>query len=176
MSKTGRVLGYLITFSVVMFRLIAWQVIMVTTVELTLGLVLVTFLLNAGILFKLQTNSLTFEPLNSALQSLVLPIFRLPSVEVDERFAMKVLMRLILAGNTLLVSVLLLMFVFVKAEVFDPWTPGPDKWLIHLEREWFEILCWTTLLLYFAATLPTFWMIISKTDYVRQSLRFVTVR
>ena len=163
----------MISFSICMFRLITWQVIMITTVELSFGVVLVLFLMNARILFKLQTNMLTFEPLNSALQSLVLPVFRLPSVVVDENFALKVLLRLILAGNTLLMAILMLIFAFVKAEVFDPWAPGKEKRVIYLKREWFEVLCWTSLLLYLAATLPTFWIVIKKTDTVRQRLRFL---
>ena len=148
-------MGFLICLPVCIFRLLSWLLIMVTLVDLSLVVVGLAFIMNAAILFFVQKDRLILEPLTSSLLSLVLPLYRIPSAEVDQTIAWKALWSLTLSGNALLMIVLSLIFGFHRAGKFNPWTPGDDSWPILLEEDWFHVLFWTLLAIFLAATLPT---------------------
>jgi hypothetical protein len=153
-DKTNKWIGYLTFLPIFFFRLLSWQIIIITSVELSFVVLGVALVLNAASFYLIQGEKLFIEPLNSALLSLVLPTYKLPSTVVDDTFSMKALAALVTIGNTVLLTALSFIFGLHSMKLYDPWDPAND-WPILFEERWFQIAFFSLLTLYFAATLPT---------------------
>jgi len=170
-NKAGSLVGHLICIPICIFRLLSWQIIIVTLVEISFAVVAVALALNIIILLYVQEDWLILEPLSSSLLSLVLPLYQIPSAEVDQTIAWRALAGMTLSGNALLMIVMSIIFGLNKAGLFSPWTPEDDSWPIHLEEDWFHALFWTTLPLFRAATLPTFCILATQSKTMKYHLR-----
>ena len=153
-DETNKWIGYLTFLPIFFFRLLGWQIIIITSVELSLVLLGIALALNAAAFYAIQGDILFIEPLYSALLSLVLPTYKLPSTVVDEPLAMKALAASVTIGNTVIMTTLSFIFELHSMKLYNPWDSKNARPIL-LEETWFQIAFFSLLTLYFAATLPT---------------------
>ena len=159
-SETNKWIGFFTFLPIFFFRLLGWQFIILATVELSLILVVAILITNVAILYLVQSSQLSIEPLTSAVLSLVLPMYKLPSTSVDRTVSVKALTLLITCGNVLIVLSLILIFVLHSFGVYNPWDCN-NKRKIIFQEEWFHPTFWTLLSVFAAATIPSIMLYIN---------------
>jgi len=158
-SETNKLIGFLTFLPIFLFRLLGWQIIILTTVELSCVLIVAIIFINASILYSVQSHKLAIEPLHSAALSMVLPMYKLPSTQIDQADSIKTLSLLVIFGNLLIVLSLGLVFAFQSYGVYNP-LDCSHKWIIKFHKEWFQPAFWTLVSLFVAATVPSFFLYI----------------
>lgn len=169
-KKTNKWIGFFTFLPIFFFRLLSWQILILLTVELSLIVIIVILFINTTILYAVQSSQLVTEPLNSAILSIVLPMYKLPSTPIDQDISTKVLTLLVCCGNMLIVFSLGIVFTLQSFGVYNPWDCN-HKWIIKFREEWFQPVCLTLLSLFVAATVPSVMIYIFTSQKLLSLLR-----
>jgi hypothetical protein len=153
-SETNKWIGFFTFLPIFFFRLFSWQMIILTMVELSLCVIATILFTNIVILYAVQSRQLLIEPLSSAVLSIVLPMYKLPSTRAEKSVSIKALTLLVTCGNTILILTLGLICALQSYNVYNPWDSNKN-WPIKFRAEWFYPAFWTLLSLFMAATVPS---------------------
>lgn len=117
--------------------MVSWLIIMVVSVELSAVLLFVQLCINCFVVFKTQSNRLLLEPVTSAIMSLILPMYRLPSEHLDDEISYLIFSRLSMSGNVFLLLTWFLMGLAKSFNWYNPWS-GDNQRTILLRESWFH--------------------------------------
>ena len=169
-NETNKWIGFFTFLPIFFFRLIAWQIIILITVELSLILIAAILITNVTALYSVQSSQLSIEPLTSAVLSIVLPMYKLPSSTINQAVSIKALTLLAVCGNVLLMLFLCFILTLKSYDVYNPWD-SKHKCPIKFAEEWFQPVFWALLSMSGAATVPLVTLYVSTEEKF-----FATVR
>ncbi len=124
-EKTGmpnKVVGFLILLPNFFFRMVVWQIIFILFENFSILFLFVSYLIYCPIIYFFHEKFTDLDPLYYSLLSLILPMYRLPSVkskQSEEHF--KILFFLILSGNIFLITTFVFIFSLYINDLYNPW-------------------------------------------------------
>ena len=146
-------LRVVIFLSIFIFRMATWVCLVIILVEIIFITILVVGIINAAVLLIVQKNNISFEPLSHALQSLVFPFTNMISDKQDKENARKIFTSLTVFGNFFLAIVLTVIFILCSVDLYNPWKADLN-YPILISKAWFQVIFWSMLPMFVAATLP----------------------
>jgi hypothetical protein len=154
-KMTNSLIGKLTFLPIFFYRLLVWQIIMILLNSFSCFAFVGVAFLNWIVLFLFIQDRLIVEPINHALLSLIFPVFKLPSSEVEDSFSLKIFFWMIVTGNSFLLLVHGCLFAIYHYDIYNPWC-REDLSKLMMPEELFQNVHWFFLALFAAATLPTF--------------------
>jgi hypothetical protein len=124
---------------VFVFRLVAWQLIIILLADKAFLAVVAMVLLNYAVIFVLQKDPNNFEPLSVAILS-----FLFPTPKLDKNVTLKMLV----LGNILLMISLAITW---SSKLHDGWKPDMPT---SISTGWIDVIFWSLIVLFLAATVP----------------------
>jgi hypothetical protein len=94
-KMTNSLIGKLTFLPIFFYRLLVWQIIMILLNSFSCFAFVGVAFSNWIVLFLFIQDRLIVEPINHALLSLIFPVFKLPSSQVDDSFSLKIFFWLI---------------------------------------------------------------------------------
>ncbi len=139
--------------SIFIFRMATWICLVIILAELVFIPIVIVGITNATVLFIVQKNKISFEPVSHALQSLVFPFTKMISANEDKENAAKIFCSLTVFGNAVLWIVLTAIFIFCSLDIYNPWQAGLKNPIL-ISKAWFHVIFWSLMPMFVAATLP----------------------
>jgi hypothetical protein len=139
--------------SIFIFRMGTWVCLVIILAELVFIPVGIVGITNAAVLLILQKNNISFEPISYALQSLVFPFRKMISDNHDKENAEKIFCSLTAIGNIILLIALTVLFVLCSLDIYNPWEASLKNPIL-ISKAWFQVIFWSLLPMFVAATLP----------------------
>jgi len=164
-DETNWWIGKLAFLPIFFYRMLAWQIIIITLESFSLLVCVVFLSINCLVLYLVQ-KKLTLEPINSSCLAIVFPMYKLPSVNIEAKVSLKILFWLVLCGNFLLLSVYILIVLLHYFDLYNPWCSEGPEWHLFSE-DFFTKSILPMVVLSLSATLP------SSIVYVMARIRFL---
>jgi hypothetical protein len=133
--------------------MVTWVCLVILLVELTFIPIGIFGIMNAAVLLIVQKNNISFEPVSLALQSLVFPFTKMIAYNQDKESAKKIFIALTVFGNLLLAIALTVTFILCSVDIYNPWKADLN-YPILISKPWFQVIFWSMLPMFVAATLP----------------------
>jgi hypothetical protein len=133
--------------------MVTWVCLVILLVELTFIPIGIFGIMNAAVLLIVQKNNIIFEPVSLALQSLVFPFTKMIAYNQDKESAKKIFIALTVFGNLLLAIALTVTFILCSVDIYNPWKANLN-YPILISKPWFQVIFWSMLPMFVAATLP----------------------
>jgi hypothetical protein len=102
------------------YRMTAWIIILFTLESFSFVPFVTLISANFLVIWGLQ-EKLVLEPLSSSCLSIVFPMFKLPSQDLDSEMSMKIFFWLIIGGNSLLLLVNIFIYLLYHYGAYNPW-------------------------------------------------------
>ena len=153
-----KVIGFFSYLAIFFFRLLSWQFIIIVIAEFSFIVIIAIFLINAVVLVKAQPGHFEVEKISSAILSLVLPMYKLPSTSTEHFISIKALTMLVFCGNMFLMISFGLIWVF-RSHLTLP---------MQLGVEWFGFVFAIMLILFLFATIPSILIYMSVPERVER--------
>ena len=153
-----KVIGFFSYLAIFFFRLLSWQFIIIVIAEFSFIVIIAIFLINAVVLVKAQPGHFEVEKISSAILSLVLPMYKLPSTSTEHFISIKALTMLVFCGNMFLMISIGLIWVF-RSHLTLP---------MQLGVEWFGFVFAIMLILFLFATIPSILIYMSVPERVER--------
>jgi hypothetical protein len=167
-DKTNWWTGKLSFLPIFFYRMIAWQIIIITLESFSVIVCLVFISINCLVLYLAQ-KKLTLEPISSSCLAIVFPMYKLPSINIEAKVSLKILFWLIVCGNSLLLFVYISILLLHYFDLYNPWCSGRSEWHLFSE-DFFTKSTLSMVILFLSATIP------SSTVYILTRLRFVLLK
>ena len=136
------------------FRMIGWQVVILILADLSVIVFGAEIFINGIILYLMQRDQLAVEPISTAVQSIIFPkVAFYPGIQKSS-IHLNILVVLTTVGNVLLMIVLTIVFVLCSLNVYNLWNENEPRPTL-MSKNGFEIIFWSSVPLFFAATVPT---------------------
>jgi hypothetical protein len=133
--------------------MVTWVCLVIILVELIFIPIGIVGISNAAVLLMVQKNNIILEPLTHALQSLVFPFTKMISDKEDKENAKKIFILLTVFGNSVLAIGLTVTFILCSMNIYNPWEANLN-YPILISKAWFQVIFWSMLPMFVAATLP----------------------
>jgi hypothetical protein len=146
-------LRVVIFLSIFCFRMATWICLVIVLAELIFIPILIAGITNATVLLIVQKKKISFEPISYALQSLVFPSTQMISANLDKENAKQIFISLTVVGNIFLAIVITVIFMLCSGDIYNPWKVSLS-YPILISKDWFQAIFWSTIPMFFAATLP----------------------
>jgi hypothetical protein len=130
-----------------------WICLVIILAELVFIPIVIVGITNATVLFIVQKNKISFEPVSHALQSLVFPFTKMISANQDKENAAKIFCSLTVFGNAVLWIVLTAIFILCSLDIYNPWQAGLNNSIL-ISKPWFHVIFWSLMPMFVAAALP----------------------
>ena len=146
-------LRVVIFLSIFIFRMVTWVCLVILLVELIFIPIGIIGIANAAIMLIVQKNNMSLETVSHALQSLVFPFTKIIPYNQEKESAKKIFIALTVFGNLLLAIALTVTFILCSVDIYNPWKANLN-YPILISKPWFQVIFWSMLPMFVAATLP----------------------
>ncbi len=146
-------LRVVIFLSIFIFRMVTWVCLVIILVELIFIPIGILGITNAAIMLTVQKNNIILEPVSHALQALVFPFTKMIPNDQEKENAKNIFIAQTVFGNLLLAIVLTVTFILCSVDIYNPWKANL-KYPILISKAWFNVIFWSMLPMFVAATLP----------------------
>ena len=133
--------------------MVTWVCLVIILVELIFIPIGIVGITNAAVLLIVQKNNISLEPLSHALLSLVFPFTKITSDKEAKENPNKIFILLTVFGNSVLAFVLTVVFILSLLDIYNPWKANLN-YPILISKAWFQVIFWSMLPMFVAATLP----------------------
>ena len=149
----GKWFGFILFLPVITYRLIAWLLVIIVLADMSCIVIIVVLVLNLALLLFYQKEEITYEPISQSIISLVFPNFKINNK--SQNTERHILTWQILLGNMVLMVSLTTIFVLCSLNIYNPWDTNVRRKIL-LSPDLLEIIYWSLVSLFLAASLPTF--------------------
>ncbi len=146
-------LCFVIFLSIFIFRMVTWICLVIILAELIFIPIGIVGITNTAVLLIAQKNSISFDPVSYALQSLVFPFTKMISANQDKENAKKIFICLTIFGNFVIAAVLTLIFILCSVDIYNPWQDSVKNPIL-ISKAQFQVIFWSLIPMFVAATLP----------------------
>ena len=117
---TNCLTGKLTFLSIFFYRMVAWQIIIITLERFSILPFAMFIFVNFLVLCLIQ-RKITVEPFSSSCLSVVFPMYKLPSQNLESKLSLKMLTWLVLIGNFFLLFSYIILFLLYHFDLYNPW-------------------------------------------------------
>jgi hypothetical protein len=144
--------GNFVFFPIFIYRMVAWQIIIITLEIISFLAIAILVFANFLVICFVQSQ-ITLEPISSACLSIVFPMYKLPSQNIEYKLSFKVLFALLLVGNFFLGFAYAFIFLLYVFDLYNPWCiAGPERYLFT--EEFFQNSINPMIILFIFSTTP----------------------
>jgi hypothetical protein len=133
--------------------MVTWICLVIILAELIFIPIGIVGITNTAVLLIAQKNSISFDPVSYALQSLVFPFTKMISANQDKENAKKIFICLTIFGNFVIAAVLTLIFILCSVDIYNPWQDSVKNPIL-ISKAQFQVIFWSLIPMFVAATLP----------------------
>ncbi len=152
-KETNKIIGKSIYISIFFYRIIVWLIVLITLHSFSVIAIVCIGATNGIILLMIQ-DKLEIDPINHSLLSLIFPVSKLPSHNIDSRISNNIIFWMVLIGNSIIFLLYITLFCLYSFEFYNPWNRYNNR--IMIEEEVFRKSIIVVMVLYVAGTLPIF--------------------
>ncbi len=146
-KQTNKLIAMIAFIPLFLFRMMSWLLIIINLESF--AIICIAFIAATNFLtLAVVQEELIVEPLEQTLLSLVFPVFKFPTVDLDDGTSLRILFWLSLSGNIGFSAIIAVLYIFYYLEINNPWC-GTVKLLIP-EEMFLHLLCLIGLLSVFS--------------------------
>ena len=151
-KETNSITGKLTFIPMFFYRMLLWLLILIYLDSFSVLAFFCFAVINWITLFSVQ-NHLEIDPINHSLLSLIFPVYKLPSYEIDSKAQMKIMLFMVVVGNSTLLLFHVFLYYLYFFQVYSPWSNSHSNTLLLPEDVYKNINLLVTAL-FLAASIP----------------------
>jgi len=151
-KQTNWMIAKLLFIPIFFYRMLVWLIILIILHSFSIIPIICFVAMNCMVLIFIQER-MDIDPVNHSLLSLVFPVHKLPSQEIDSKVSMKILLWMVLVGNSMLLLLHIIIYCLYYFNAYNPWNSSHSIKLL-VPEDVYKSISPLVLTLFIAATLP----------------------